>query len=73
MKSYVVVCFDYKCIDIFVQLEIVCWTMKQTICIIICLLQVVCCSLRLREDIDIGYILLGDLQKNCMCIYSLKE
>ena len=55
MKSYVVICFDYKCIDIFVQLYIVCWTMKQNIYVIICLLQVMCCSLRLQENVDIGY------------------
>lgn len=36
-------------------------------------LQVMCSKLIYREDIDIGFVLLGDLQKRCKCVYKRKQ
>ena len=36
-------------------------------------LQIMCSSLRLREEIDVGYVLFEDLQEKCKCVYSCKE
>lgn len=33
-----------------------------------CVMQVLCSSLVFREDIDVGFVVLGDLQKKCKCI-----
>ncbi len=36
-------------------------------------LQVMCSALRLREEIDVGYVLFEDLQEKCKFVYSRRE
>ena len=47
--------------------------MNRITYVTIYVLQVMCSALRLREEIDVGYVLFEDLQEKCKFVYSRRE